>query len=284
MTRIGSRLWCVPVVLAAVVSAGCGRRDPGGDVAVRVGDALLTRTEISEAVPSGLTGDDSVRFVNAYIRNWIDDRLIDAVAVNNIPDTREIDRMADEYRRQLIMWEYRRLMSAEHGESQFSDDTLKAYYDRHSRELLTTEPIVRGLYLRVGEDDRRLPELRRLYRSRKAGDADKLEKTVVHDDGYTYFRDRWIPWKSVAAMLPADIVGQAEANAAVKRQSDFTSGGYTYLIDISDYMPAGSIMPYETAIPAITEKLRAESRAGYDMKLRRELYDKAVADGKIVIY
>lgn len=284
MTRIGYRCLYMSVMVAAAVSTGCGRHEVGDDVVARVGDVMLTRAEITDAMPSGVSGDDSVRFANTYIRNWIDDRLVDAVAVNNIPDTREIDRMAEEYRRRLIMWEYRRLMSAEHGETRFSDEVLQAYYDRHSKELLTTEPIVRGLYIRVDDDDRHLPELRRLYRSRKPGDADKLEKAVIRDDGYTYFRDRWIPWRSVAAMLPADIARQAEANAAAKRPSDFTSGEYTYLIDISDYIPAGAVMPYETAIPVITEKLRAESRAEYDLKLRRELYDKAVADGKIVIY
>ncbi|MDE6491049.1 MAG: hypothetical protein K2L49_07830 [Muribaculaceae bacterium] len=271
------------VALAAMVSAGCSR-ETGDDIVAKVGDASLTKAAIRAEMPAGLTDDDSLRFVNAYIRNWIDDRLVEEVAVGNIPDTRGIDRMVADYRRKLIMWEYRRLMSAEHGETQFPDDTLRAYYDRHSRELLTTEPIVRGLYIRVNDDDRHLPELRRLYRSRKPDDADKLEKAVTHDDGYSYFRDRWIPWKSVAARLPADIVSKAEDNAKARRPSDFSSGEYTYLIDITDYMPTGSVMPYEIAVPAITEKLRAESRAAYDMKLRRELYDKAVADGKIVIY
>ena len=53
----------------------------------------------------------------------------------------------------------------------FSEDSLRAYYDRHPDEFTLERPLVRGIYLKVPSDAPNLGTLRRLYTSSKSEDT-----------------------------------------------------------------------------------------------------------------
>ena len=268
----------------ALIVASCN--DNGRyDALASVGTAVLTHAELHDAMPLGLSQTDSAKFAETYIRNWIDDKLIDQIAVHNIPDTREIDRLTEEYRRQLILHEYRNKMAESYAETEFPDDTLKAWYDLYGATLRTTAPLIKGIYLKLPAESPVVADMRRYIRSTKETDIDKIEQNgapIASD--YEYFRDRWVEWSYIEAKLPEYFIGNDDSWLRTNKKLDRTSGGFTHLLDITEYLPTGSKMPYELAMPLIRERLIADSRQEYDRQLRRELYDKALADGKIVIY
>ncbi len=55
-----------------------------------------------------------------------------------------------------------------------------------------------------------------------------------------------------------------------------------YLLDIDDYLPAGSPMPYEAAEPLVRERLLTLRRLDYDKRLRNALYAAGVENGTVV--
>ena len=61
-------------------------------------------------MPGGLCEADSIKFARAFIRKWMDENLVSEIAASEI-DMAGIEQMVDEYRRQLVMWEYRRQMA-----------------------------------------------------------------------------------------------------------------------------------------------------------------------------
>lgn len=280
---VHSTITSIALAAISLIAASCGHKQP--DAIVTVEDAVLTRNELHDAMPHGLTAADSARFAETYIRNWIDDQLIEKIAIRNIPDTREIDRLTREYRRQLILHEYRVKMAEAYAQNDFPDDTLRQWYDQYGSTLHTTSPYIKGIYMKLPAESPALADARRHIRSTRQKDIDRMEQaeaTVATD--YEYFRDQWVEWKHFEAKLPGDFTADSETWLKNNRKLDMTSGGFTYLIDITDYMPAGAKMPYEMAVPVIREKLMANSKQEYDRRLRSELYDKALADGKIVIY
>lgn len=265
---------------AALLTAACSR---GGSVSIPAdtlatcGNDCLTRTELQRSMPAGLTADDSTLFARAYIRNWLESKLIAAVAVDEI-DMAEIDRLTEEYRQSLITAQYRRSMARQASDGIFSPDTVKAYYDEHREDFAIERPLVKGVYLKVPQDARELATLRRLYKSERPVDIDKLDKaalgSAIH---YDYFRDRWVDQEQIENRVPADIA----ASLAARKPVDITSGGFVYLLSINDYLPAGSTMPYEAAVPLIRERLLTQRRIAYDEQLRNELLARAIADGTV---
>lgn len=277
------------VALTCALAAACGSRD-GADTGAALPEGVLaavdgtelTRAMLDQATPKGLAPDDSTRFARAYIRNWIDTRLVEDVAARAV-DMDEIDRLVEQYRRDAIMRAYRdRAFDAEQAGTTFSDSLVADYYDRHSSELRLQRPLIKGVYIKLPDDARELPAVRRLYRSTRPADIDRLEKEVLGSAiHYDYFRDRWIDWEQVEARIPYDFGANPADYVAAHRNLDVSLGGFTYLLEISDVLPAGSVMPLATARPLIEERLTAEKRRAFDAALRTRMVDRALARGTL---
>lgn len=251
------------------------------DMLARVGNETLTVDEVRRQIPSGLSEEDSLRFVKAYVNSWIDARLIADVAAEEV-DMDEIDRMVRDYRSRLIMEAYRRIMFERHGG--VAEDSLRAFYEAHKADYTLERPMVRGVYLKVSDDAPNLRVLRRQYRSDRPEDIDAMEKEVLSSAiHYDYFRDRWVDWEQIENRIPADF-GQTPASWPVKgRTLDFSSGGYTYLLYVTEVLPAGAPMPFENARALISQRLLAIGRKAYDARLLIDLRDQALRDGNLHI-
>lgn len=250
-------------------------------VLVKVGRESLTVAELSKELPAGLTDEDSTKFARAYIRNWIDNRLVSEIAATDI-DMTEIDKMVNEYRNQLIMWEYRRQMFESHSESNMPEDSILAFYNQNREDFKLSRPLIRGVYVKLEEDSKDVKAIKKLYKSTKTEDLDHLEKlannSAIH---YDYFRDKWIDWEQVESRIPYDFGPNPDAFIKSHRNLEISLGGFTYLLSISDYLSTGSIMPLETARPLIESRLINRKRKDYDANLRKRLYDNAIKTGKI---
>ncbi len=280
-----SRLPVLSLCLLSLSVASCARSDSDETGAiVRVGNSVLKTSDLNSVMPGGMNSTDSIRFVNAYVNRWINRHLISDIAAEEI-DMTDIDRLVDEYRLHLIELEYRKQMYQSHAAKEIPEDSLHNYYTRNNEQFHLERPMLRGVYLKVAEDAPNLNVIRRLYRSDKQTDIDRLEKealtAAVH---YDYFRDRWIDWEQIELHIPYDFGSDGATFLKGRDHFETTAGGYVYLLDINDVLPPGAVMPYDNAKNIIKERLTAESRRAYDAQLLQQLYDKSLEEGKIKRY
>lgn len=275
-----STAWAVLLVLVSACGGGGGSSDP---LLARVGEARLYRSELSSKMPGGLSQDDSVKFSRLYVRGWIERNLLSEVATDKI-DMRKIDKMVDEYRTELIMWEYRNRMFDSDDEAALPEDSLRAYYATHAKDFRLQYPLVKGLYLKVPDDIKVLPSIRRLYKSTSTSDLDILEKyglgNALHFD---YFGDTWIDWQQIEARIPYDFGNDINQFLRSHNTLEVEKDGYVYLLRIDSITPAGDTMPYSSARRLIVDRLTAQRRADLDARLSKRLLDDATKNGKIEI-
>lgn len=276
------------IIAAALALTLCGCRGGGNanipaDAVASVGKNYLTASQLKERIPAGVSPDDSASLANAYIKSWITARLIDDVAADFV-DINEIDRLTEEYRSELIMSQYRRLMAAK-DPGIFSEDSLKTFYEAHITDFKLERPLIKGLYLKVPDDASNLKLIRRLYRSDKPVDIDRLEKaansTAIH---YDYFRDSWIDLEQIETRIPITFTAENLDKISKLNPIDLSAQGFIYLLSVNDYLPAGATMPYEAARPLVRERLLAQKRRAYDKALLNDLYEQSLADGTATIY
>lgn len=276
----------IPFLCAALLLGSCSGGDQRGkgDVLVRVGDASLTMSDMRSVMPYGLTEEDSVRFVSAYVRSWIDSKVVSEIATENIGDMSSIDRLVEEYRNELVMMEYRRRMAMEHAETDFADDTLRHYYDTHRKDFILEHPLVKGIYIKIEENAPQLDDIKRWYRSDDSEDIERLEKyglkEAIH---YDYFRDRWVDWEQIDAKIPVSFGRDINTVLGSRKEIEVTQDGSVYLLSVSDWIASGKEMPYEYAADKIREILINRHRVEYDARLRRSLYEEGLKSGKIEV-
>ncbi len=272
------------ITATGTLATGCsGGADVSADpdVLVAIGSETLRTPELRKAVPAGLPEADSIAVAHAYMRSWIETRVV-ALRAAEVVDMDEIDRLVDDYRAELVMNRYRSAMAAQASDGIFAEDSLRAYYESNLNAFKLERPMLKGIYLKLPDDADKLAQIRRLYKSDKEADLDRLEKAAASEAiHYDYFRDNWIDIEQLETRIPADFE-TLKPQLAARRPVDVTSDGFVYLLSISDYLPAGATMPYEAARPLIRERMLAVKRLDYDRRLRESLFNSAVADGTVV--
>ncbi len=270
----------------ALVISGCsggGDADIPADAVASVGKNVLTAAQVSSQIPAGVTPDDSIGLAKAFIKSWVTARLVENVAANDV-DMEEIDRLTAEYRSELIMAQYRRLM-AKNDPGIFSEDSLRAFYDSHAADFTLERPLIKGVYLKVPDDAGNLRLIRRLYNSNRPADIDRLEKaansTAIH---YDYFRDSWVDWEQIETRIPVEFTADRIARIGKHQPLDISSQGFVYLLSVSDFLPAGAAMPFEAARPLVRERLLAIKRRAYDKALLNDLYEQSIGNGSVILY
>jgi len=276
------------LLLAASVSCGNSGSDvaPGEEHALAVvGSQVLTESALKVDIPYGLSPDDSVKFVRAYVRQWIDARLVGEIASRNIGDMSRIDKMVEEYRNELMMWEYSRLMYAERPEMGLDRDSLRGYYENNREDYRAISPVVRGIFMKIPADDRRLPNIRKWIMSKNSDDLDRLEQASMDESvEYEYFRDEWMPWALAARKFPVDISGKLAAiPASGEHRMEITRDSMVYMLAVSEFLPVGGVMPFELVEDMIVEQFRSAHRPEYERSLRQQLYEKGVSDGLVKV-
>lgn len=282
--RIISHITCVLIVIFAVACSDKSAVKDDSQILVKVGNSVLKKNELVRAMPGGLTRADSVHYASAYIKKWIDSHLISDIASGEI-DMTDIDRMVSDYRNRLIAMEYKKRMFDAHASVAFPDDTLRNYYVNHNQDFVLERPMLQGVYLKVPVDAPNLAVIKRLYRSDKQQDIDRLEKEVLTSAiHYDYFRENWIDWEQIELHVPYDFGDNPDAFLKGRDHFETTAGGFVYLLDIKDVLQTGAYMPYENAKRLINERLTAKARREYESSLMSTLYDKSVKDGKIQLF
>ena len=95
-------------VVGLMTLAGCSQAvdHKGKTPLVEVGHEFLCKEDLQAAMPVGMRGQDSARFAEEYIHNWIKDVLLYKKAEGNIPDNVKVDELVASYRKALIMHTY----------------------------------------------------------------------------------------------------------------------------------------------------------------------------------
>lgn len=267
----------VPVVSCGSQPADMQQSD---DVLVSVGDSALTVAEVLRRMPAGLSPADSANMFERIVGHWVRDLVLLDVAEKNIPDPDRIERMVEAYRNGLIVDQYLSTVS-EHAVDDVSEKRIKEYFDSHRGMLVLEQPLVRGVFVKVAENDETLDNLRRWLSRLSDEDVDNIEKYGLRQASrYEYFRDEWHEWNVIAEQIPYRFF---DADAFVSSSADFetSADGSVYLLHISDYITSGNEMPYEFARLKIREILRAADVASHRDRLMDDIYRDRIRSGEL---
>lgn len=247
---------------------------------MQVGDSVLTRSQVVAQLPAGISAIDSARLFDAIVEEWLERNMLVDVDVKNLPDIDRIDRLVEQYRRQLLADEYRRLMAAEYA-GEVSSDSVRAQYNANIDRYVLTSPVIKGIYVKLPSDAPQLTEVRTWMRSATPEAIDKLEACGLKGAmEYEYFGDEWVAWEELVRRIPYRF-NSSESITVPGKMFETSSDGITYLLHVTDVIPAGEKMPYDFAKPLIEQELAETCRDTYDRRLLRDIYARELDSRRI---
>jgi hypothetical protein len=245
---------------------------------------VLYEEELVNALPPGYSGQDSIDFAEKYIRNWVEDVMFYHNAIRNIPDTKDIDRLVENYRRSLIEHEYQRRLLDQKFSTQITDEEIEQFYNENSRLFEQNESLVKGLFLKIPAKAPELAKIRRLYVQTDDASFEEIEKYSIRNSARCeFFYENWRPLAEIEMLLPQSDI-PLESMLEEKRSLEFKDEENIYLLNISELISKGGIEPLEYAHGKVRVLLTNNNEVEYMKKVREELYQSALEKNLIVYH
>lgn len=279
--------WWLMLPLAAVLAiatSGCRKNAARSEVSdvevVAVGDTSLMLQTVLRQIPRGLEPADSMAMFRSIVETWLRRQVLTEFAERNIPDMEDVDRMVEQYRNDLILSKYLSMMDRT-GDQGVSNRRVDRYLNQRRDSMILEEPVVKGIFVKVPEDDSNLAAIREWMKTPGDHSLDRMEKKGLRGaTQYEYFLDRWHDWHEVADLVPYRFF---DADAFLQDNKDFETsyGGSVYIIHISEYVGSGEKMPQDYARERIRETLRQADIASRRDNMISDIYRHEIKEGRL---
>ena len=251
---------------------------------VEIGTDVLYEEDIKQVLPLGLSDADSALFARQFIKNWAQDVLFYQNAIRNIPDTKDIDRLVENYRRSLIEHEYQRRLIEQKFSSEISDEDIEQFYNDNERLFVLDESLLKGLFLKISNKSHDLSDIRKLYTQQDDEAFEEIEKYSIRNAARCeFFYDNWRTVAEIEVLLPV-MDKPLEAQLRNGGSFEFKDEEYIYLLNVSEYAPKGGIEPLDHARSRIRGLLINSNEVSYMRKIKEDLYDAAIEKNRIIFH
>ena len=251
---------------------------------VEIGTDVLYEEDIKQVLPLGLSDADSTLFAEQFIKNWAQDVLFYQNAIRNIPDTKDIDRLVENYRRSLIEHEYQRRLVEQKFSSEISDEEIDQFFNDNQRLFVLDESLVKGLFLKISNKSHDLADIRKLYTQQDDESFEEIEKYSIRNAARCeFFYDNWRTVAEIEVLLPV-LDKPLETMLKDNVNFEFKDEENIYLLNVSEYVAKGGIEPLDHARSRIRGLLINSNEVSYMRKIKEDLYDAAIEKNRIIFH
>jgi len=251
---------------------------------VKVNNKILYRSVLEDNIPAGLSSEDSTIVAEHFIRTWIKDILLYDIALKNINDRESIERLVENYRKSLFIYQYEEQLVNERLTREIDEQSLYDYYNKNKDKLKLERPLVKGLFVKVPINAPQVNEIRTLSKSTNPASREKLEKLSFNNGVvFDYFIDTWIDFNVLKSSFPEEKLYKEDLTIQ-KRMIEKQDDSFYYFLNIIDFLSPGDNAPFEYAKNTVQEILINQRKIEFLKKTGDDLFKRALDKGGIQYY
>jgi hypothetical protein len=253
--------------------------------AARVFEQYLYPSDIGDAIPGGISLQDSIILAKRYIDTWVKDQLMLHRAEQELTDEqKDFQRQMDEYYRSLLIYSYRQKLLQQKLDTVVSSDEISTYYQENVNNFILGQDVIRGTFIKVPLSAPRLDELRRWSRSNGEDDLDQIEKYCIsYAEKFSDFNDSWIYFSSIRVQLPMQI-SQPSRYLTYNKNIETSDSLYRYFLHVTDHLPEGEIAPIEMVSGDIINIILNKRKIEFFQDLEQIVFNDGVSRNQFEIY
>jgi hypothetical protein len=254
-------------------------------VVARAGGETLRQMDIEAAVPTGITGEDSVKWVESYVDRWVRDNLKLQQAEELFGDDATYEELVRAYRNSLVIRRMdERIIEQAVGDSLYTTADLHAYYNEHRGDFVLDRSIVKGRVVAFPTSLRQKARLKVIFASWSTDGRDEALAMAQKNAFSLREMDEWTEYSQFLALLPtrrnATYDDQLSRTGVVQEMVD---GGTTYWFVITEARTAGGTTPYEWVSDIVRQSVATRRRAELVKAAEDSIYNTALVEKRAVI-
>jgi len=253
-------------------------------VLAEVGGERIYLDDALDGMPKGLSAKDSTNFVKEFLNNRINDFLVYQKAVENLSQTKELEKMVENYRRSLMIYEYQQRVLNERFKSEMNEEEIKRYYEEHRSRFTTDNHLIKGIFLKIPSNAPGLTKLKQWLSHPDEKNLPHIESYCVqYASVFNYFMDQWTPLNEVVGSVPS-LSEKGSGLLQVGHTFEVAENGSCYLLYVSEQVSKGDIAPFEYCKPVVVNVMLNAGKTAFLKQLEADLRKKAIDDGKLTLY
>jgi hypothetical protein len=210
--------------------------------------------------------------------------LVYKKAVENLSQTKEVEKMVENYRRSLMIYEYQQRVLNERFKSEMSEDEIKRYYDEHRSRFTSDNHLIKGVFLKVPSNAPKLASLKQLLAHPDEKNMPRIESySVQYASVFNYFMDQWTPLNEVVGSV-SSLSEKGSGLLLENHLFEVNENGSCYLLYVSEQVSKGDIAPFEYIKPVVINVMLNAGKTAFLKQLEADLRKKAIEDGALTLY
>ena len=284
ITHVCCVAWLFGMAMLTMTSCKHEVEHGGKTPLVQVGDCFLYLEEVTQTLPYGISGSDSVAWVGEFVRKWVEEQVLYEKAEHNVKGDERIEQMVADYRRTLVLNNYEHMLLQQKMTEELAEEELQEYYAENKQLFMLEEPVVKGVFIKAPLTSPGLKDLKRWYKDNSDESLEQLEAYAFRNAViYDYFYEHWVPLSYLEGKIFVDLAALAN-DFAEQRDIEAKDEEYCYLLHIEDYVMKGEAKPYDLARHEIIDLLANSRRVEFMDKVKEDLYNQAIEKNRIKYY
>ena len=260
----------------------------GSNTLARVGRNELSITEVKQAIPSNLRGEDSIAFAKHYVDKWLVRQLKIEEADELFPGSvNDIEKMVEDYRQTLLTGKVDQYYVDKLMNNELSDKDIADYYNTHKSDFTLDRTLVKGRILRFDGAYRQSKRLKEQMRKASASPTDaKTFSDVCEKNGFVLpdYRSEWINFSDFLANLPTTRSQDYDPLLDKMDIQEMEANGTRYYFDFTSVCRKGNVAPLESVSENIRRILLTQRRSEIIKTHEEEIVKRASDEGHARIY
>jgi PPIC-type PPIASE domain len=279
----------LPVLLLfALVMAACGGKQESGPetAAARVNSAYLDREELTGIVPAGLSKQDSIAIIKAYIDRWATQRLLYDAALVNIGDEKqkELERLIEQYKTDLYTKAYLEEKVKQSVDTMVTDAEIEAYYKANKANFRTPETLVKLRYIRIEKGHPKFSAVSQKFTGGGKKNMKALTDMALQFKSYAFNDSVWTSMNDVYQKLPFITPENRDKYISGGISYQYPDSTSVYLVKVAQVTGPSQPAPYDYIKPTIKQLIINNRKLELIKKFQKEIIDDATKDKKYEVF
>lgn len=251
------------------------------NIVVEVEGSKLSKEELQAHIPPNTGYEDSLIIAENYIRSWIRDELVYNIASKNISEKSEIERLVNNYRKSLIIYQYKDHLINEKLSKNINIEEIQEYYNNNKENFNLDKSLIKGLFIKIPIEAPLIDNVRKWYKSFTPDAIDNIENYSIQNAViFDPFYDNWIELNKILENIPSNGINP-EKILKNNRHLEVQDSNFYYFVGIREYLLPGDIAPFEYAENVIKEILINQKKMNFLRNIEDDLYNAAQKKGQI---
>ena len=251
----------------------------------RVFEEYLYPSDLSEAIPPGTSGQDSLIIVKRFVETWVKDQLMLNRAEQALSEEQmDFEKQIEQYRLSLLIFSYRQKLLQQKLDTLVTKEEIHTYYDENINNFMLNQDVIKGTYIKIPLTAPRVDELRRWSWNSRQEDLDQMEKYCLnYADKYSDFNDTWVYFTSIKVQLPMKI-SQPSRYLRYNKNIETTDSQFRYFLHVTDHVTEGEAAPIELVSDDIINIILNKRKMEFIQDLEQRVYNDGVNRNQFEIY